>query len=76
MINKGNLDGATALHFAAECGSKKICQELLAAGADVFVQDVNDNTPLHYCAQKGEEVSALCYPSTFGVKCDNYNNKC
>eukprot|EP00116_Pleurobrachia_bachei_P016217 sb/3476479/ len=64
MINKGNLDGATALHFAAECGSKKICQELLAAGADVSVQDVNENTPLHYCAQRGEEVSVCLVCST------------
>jgi ankyrin repeat protein len=41
---------ATDLHFAAQAGDVSEVKRLVAAGADVNVQDENGNTPLKYAS--------------------------
>lgn len=41
---------ATDLHFAAQAGDLSEVKRLVAAGADVNVQDENGNTPLKYAS--------------------------
>ena len=41
---------ATDLHFAAQAGDVSEVKRLVAAGADVNIQDENGNTPLKYAS--------------------------
>ena len=51
-------NGATALHNAAGGGFDPVVKALLAASADIDVQNTNCNTALHLAAGKG---SARCH---------------
>ena len=46
-------NGATALHNAAGGGFDAVVKALLAANADIDVQNTNCNTALHLAAGKG-----------------------
>ena len=50
-------NGATALHNAAGSGFETTVQALLAAHADIDVQNTNCNTALHLAAGKGIQPS-------------------
>lgn len=47
-----NLYGYTALHFAVELGSTEMIDFLLAKGADLCAQDINQMTPIHLAVYK------------------------
>ena len=55
-LTKTDINGQTALHWAAQLGSAKTVQMLLAAGADASFLDHNESTPLDLAlAREGEE---------------------
>lgn len=50
-----DLQGRTALHWAAYTGCEKITAMLLEAGAARYTQDQEGNTPLHLAASAGRD---------------------
>lgn len=50
--NEKALCGATALHFAAECGHLSIVQKLLEYNADLFCVNDTGMTPLKVAAER------------------------
>lgn len=57
-------NGATALHNAAGGGFDSVVKALLAANADIDVQNTNCNTALHLAAGKGLPAARLACIST------------
>ncbi|XP_054717475.1 ankyrin-1-like [Uloborus diversus] len=53
-----NDDGDTPLHTAAEAGMVSIVKKLLAAGADIYVQNKYNEMPLHLALYKKKEETA------------------
>ena len=61
ITDAADLDGMTALHFAAQKGNKAIVQFLLENGADVKAQDiVLSRTALHFAAENGDLDTVKC----------------
>ena len=59
-INKANLEGWAALHFAAKEGYPKICEYLISQHADINLKTIDGRTPLHFaCVIGNEEVIKL-----------------
>jgi ankyrin repeat protein len=52
-VNMGNLEGRTALHYAASSGNIALVQQLLNRGADIKTEDPNGITALHIAAKEG-----------------------
>ena len=52
-VNARNAEGRTPLAFAAACGNLAALNELVAAGADVRLQDDDGLTALHFAVQNG-----------------------
>jgi ankyrin repeat protein len=52
-VNMGNLEGRTALHYAASSGDIALVQLLLNRGADIKTEDSNGITALHIAAKEG-----------------------
>ncbi|PYI03525.1 ankyrin [Aspergillus sclerotiicarbonarius CBS 121057] len=50
-LNEGDQHGRTPLHIACCSGRVESAMLLLEAGADVTLKDVNNQTPLHACAE-------------------------
>jgi ankyrin repeat protein len=53
-VNRGQADGATALHWAAYHGDPDLAKVLLEAGADPAVANRNGSTPLWLAAHQGD----------------------
>ena len=53
--NKPNDRGQTCLHLAAEKGDAALLEHLTNSGADVSVQDWNQDTPLHLAIKHGSK---------------------
>lgn len=49
----------TALHYAAEIGSLRSAEFLLAKGANPNAQNIRDRTPAYHAAQKGQNLILL-----------------
>lgn len=49
-VNLQDNQGRTALHYACVLGDVHSVRALLAAGADVSIQDKNGNTPAHFAS--------------------------
>jgi ankyrin repeat protein len=47
-VNQRNVNGATALTFAATFGHLDIAKMLLEKGADIYVPDVRGKSPLDH----------------------------
>ena len=61
-MNEQDLDKSTALHLAAETGSKRSVEICLEHGADINYRRANDMTPLHIAAMKGDvEIAELLF---------------
>ncbi|KAF5632769.1 endocytosis ankyrin repeat protein [Fusarium sp. NRRL 52700] len=54
-ISQGNIQGLTALHFAAKSGSLACARLLLQAGAPASKTDEYGRTPMHYLAWVNQE---------------------
>lgn len=54
-INFKNINGFTALMYAAQCGNEEIVQMLIDAGANVNIQDSIGDTALIYAANNSNE---------------------
>lgn len=52
LLNRGDRQKQTALHYAAVCNNSEAVEELLNAGADPKIQDVEGNTALHLAVKK------------------------
>ena len=52
-INSIDVNGSTALHFAAFDGTQEIVSLLIAKGADINAKNFIGRTPLHNAASKG-----------------------
>ena len=52
-LNDQNKMKQTALHLATNLNLPGIVEDLLLAGADVDLQDINGNTPFHIVCKKG-----------------------
>ncbi|KAJ1396193.1 ankyrin repeat-containing domain protein, partial [Ochromonadaceae sp. CCMP2298] len=48
-VNTADDHGNTLLILAAQQGSKRMCKFLLRRGANINMQSLVGNTPLHYC---------------------------
>jgi ankyrin repeat protein len=55
MINQQDAYGRTPLHDACSSGRPESVHLLLLAGADITILDKNKRTPLHACAEFGDE---------------------
>jgi len=78
QVNAANIDGATALHFAAFLGHGKCVGLLVAAGARLDVTTPNGDTPLMLARHRHATDSALLDvlagrgpPRLPGVGCDH-----
>ncbi len=59
-IDTRELDGCSALHFAALGGYREVMEILLRGGADVRARDNREDTPLHGATVRGhKEVAEL-----------------
>lgn len=54
-VNAAEVDGTTALHWAAEGGDRELVAALLKAGADSAVANRYGVTPLQLAAENGDE---------------------
>jgi ankyrin repeat protein len=54
-INAAEVDGTTALHWAAEDGDRELVEALLKAGADAKAANRYGLTPLQLAAENGDE---------------------
>jgi len=52
-LNDQNKMKQTALHLAANLNLPGVVEDLLLAGADVDLQDINGNTPFHIVCKRG-----------------------
>ena len=50
-INEPDNDGMTALHWAAFHNRSEQVQLLMLRGADIYITDVDEKTPLHWASQ-------------------------
>lgn len=55
-MQPGGGDEFTALHVAADMGSRDVLAALLAAGADANATDSSGNRPIDLAAAAGDEV--------------------
>jgi ankyrin repeat protein len=55
VFDKGEVEGETVLHAAADGGNKEIAELLLANKADVNAKDRGGETPLHAAAHAGSK---------------------
>ena len=60
FINKQNLDGLTAIHYAAFRGNIEIIQYLINYGGSPFVKDNDGHNVIHIAAQ-GDKVNVIHY---------------
>ena len=68
--------GQTPLHLAAQKGHLKICEYLLAEGADVGAADKYGNTPLHLAASNAQvEVCRLLLRERADVNARDVNGE-
>ena len=59
-LNAQSLDGETALHMAARCGLRWVCERLLTHGASLDVRDIYGRNALHTAVCSGQlEVARL-----------------
>lgn len=63
-ISQGNIQGLTALHFAAKSGSLACVRLLLEAGAPASKTDEYGRTPMHYLAWVKQEHQQEIYEIT------------
>lgn len=54
VLGARDKDGATPLHYAADEGSKPVCELFISAGADVNARKNDGVTPLHIAATLGK----------------------
>lgn len=66
FLNRKNVDGLTALHYAAFRGNIPIIKLLISHGANPFVKDKDGHNVIHIAAQ-GDQVATIYYFIT------NYN---
>ena len=52
-INVCDHGYATPLHSAAISGDSEITEQLIKHGANIFIEDVESETALHYAAEEG-----------------------
>ena len=52
-MNHQNQDGMTALHVAAACGNVCTVKQLLKYGADPYLMDMEEKTPLDLALDQG-----------------------
>merc|ERR1719334_785356 len=57
-INSADINGKSALHWAAAVNNEDAVQSLLAAGANKDAQDAKDETPLFLAAREGSYEAA------------------
>ncbi len=57
-VHHASLSKQAGLHIAAQHGLVELAEQLIAASHSINVQDVNNNTPLHYAARQGD--AAMC----------------
>jgi ankyrin len=55
-VNRANIDGRTALHYAAANNRVAVIQFLVDRNANVSATDANKFTPLHVAAKAGHQV--------------------
>lgn len=60
FINKQNLDGLTAIHFAAFRGNIQIIDYLIQLGGNPFIKD-NDGHNVIHIASQGDKVNVVYY---------------
>ena len=71
-LNQTTNKKETALHHAANAGNIDATTKLIAAGAEIYTQDENENTPLMIAVEKGyANVSEKLIKKTAGVQKQN-----
>lgn len=60
FINKQNIDGLSALHYAAFRGNLPVIKYLTSLGANPFLKDKDGHNVLHIASQ-GDQVAAIYY---------------
>lgn len=71
-----DVDGYTALYWAAAKGGRAACKVLLRKGANVNAQNKNGTTPLHFAAEYGYvEIVKFLLQSGANPKIENKNKK-
>jgi len=60
FINKQNLDGLTAMHYASFRGNIEIIEYLIKLGANPFIKDNDGHNVIHIAAQ-GDKVNVIHY---------------
>ena len=60
FINRQNIDGLTALHYASFRGNIPIIKFLISHGANPFVKDKDGHNVIHIAAQ-GDQIGAIYY---------------
>ena len=73
-VNHGRMDGATALHEAAETGQVDVIQILVARGADVAAPTKAGDTPAITAAKSGQ-LNALYCLAELGANLNHQNAK-
>ena len=76
VLHSGDLDGMTALHWAAMQGHASVCECLVRDGGRVDVAAMHGDTALHFAAENGrEEVVKLLLDRGADPEAKNKNRK-